>query len=141
MATFGLDEHQTILSQLCRICGECLMKSKDRYENSSPCAPNNELLFSAFGIKANEDDSETCPPKFCLKCYKLASRGGTRIAISVWPTHKQTGNCTICNSCKEQQKPGRRKKSKPGVKPSKEVQVLNVWNLKLPAKRKQPDIL
>jgi len=47
------------------------------------------------------------------------------IAINVWPAHKQTGNCTICNSYKEQQKPGRRKKSKPGVKPSKEVQVLD----------------
>ena len=122
MATFGLDEHQKILSQLSRICGERLMKSKDWYENSFPCAPNNELLFSAFGIKAHE---ETCPPKFCHKCYKLASRGGTWIAISVWLMHKQTGNCTICNSYKEQQKPGRRKKSNPGVKPSKEVQVLD----------------
>lgn len=125
MATFGLDEHQKILSQLCRICGERLMKSKDRYENSFLCAPNKELLFSAFGIKAHEDDSETCPPKFCHKCYKLASRGGTRFAINLWPAHKRTGNCTICNSYKEQQKPGRRKKSKPGVKPSKEVQVLD----------------
>ena len=122
MATFfGLDEHRQILSQLCRICGERLMKSKDRYENSFPCDSRKELLYSAFGIKVHEDDQETCPPKFCHKCYKLASRGGTRVAINVWPAHKRTGNCTICNSYKEQQKPGRRKKTKPGMKPSKEA--------------------
>ena len=86
------------------------MKSKDRYENSFPCT-NRE---------------ETCPPKFCHKCYKLGSRGGTRVAINVWPAHKRTGNCTVCNSYKDQQKPGRRKKSKPGVKPSaKESEILD----------------
>ena len=102
------------------------MKSKDRYENSFPCANREELLFSAFGIKVHEDDPETCPPKFCHKCYKLASRGGTRVAINVWPAHKRTGNCALCNSYKDQQKPGRRKKSKPGVKPSaKESEILD----------------
>lgn len=125
MAAFGLDDHEKILSQLCRICSERLMKAKDRYENSFPCTNNRELLFSAFGIKVHEDDSETCPPKFCHKCYKLASRGGTRIAINIWPAHKRTGNCTICSCYKEQQKPGRRKKSKLGVKPSKQVEVLD----------------
>ena len=123
MATLGIDEHRQMLSQLCRICGERLMKSKDRYENSFPCANREELIFSAFGIKVHEDDPETCPSKFCHKCYKLASRGGTRIAINVCPAHKRTGNCAICISFKEQQKPGRREKSKPGMKPSKEAEI------------------
>ena len=125
MANFGLDEHEKILSQLCRICGEHLMKAKDRYENSFLCNNNRELLFSAFGIKVHESESETCPPKFCHKCYKFASRGGTRVAINVWPAHKRTGNCTICDAYKVQQKPGHPKKSKSGVKPSKEIQVLD----------------
>lgn len=56
--------------------------------------------------------------KLCHKCYKLASRGETRLVINVWPSHKQTGSCVICTSFKEQQKPGRKKKSKPGVKPA-----------------------
>ena len=59
----------------------------------------------------------TCPPKFCHKCYKLASREGTRLAINIWPRHERTGNCATCSSFKEQQKPGRRKKRRPGVKP------------------------
>nr|XP_058961399.1 uncharacterized protein LOC131788329 [Pocillopora verrucosa] len=58
-----------------------------------------------------------CPPKFCHKCYKLALRGGTRLAINVWPPHKRTGNCKICSFFKDQQKPGRKKKTKPGIKP------------------------
>ena len=85
--------------------------------------------FSAFGLKIREDDQETCPPKFCHKCYKLASRGGTRFCINGWPVHERTGDCVVCSSYKEQQKPGRKKKSKPGVKPrddcgSKEVGIL-----------------
>ena len=76
------------------------------------------MIFSAFGIKIREDDLETCPPKFCHRCYKLASRGGTRLAINAWPPHKRTGICAICSSFQKQQKPGRRKKSKPGVKPT-----------------------
>ena len=117
MANFGLAEHQEIIEKLCRICGERLKKAKDRYENSFLCADKRELIFSAFGIKVH-DDPETCPSKFCHKCYKLASRGGTCLTINVWPPHKRTGNCAICSSFKykEQQKPGRRKKSKPGVK-------------------------
>ena len=54
----------------------------------------------------------TCPPKFCHKCYKLASRERTRLAINIWPPHKRTGNCATSSSFKEQQKPGRRKKQK-----------------------------
>ena len=60
--------------------------------------------------------SKHAPPKFWHKCYKLASREGTRLAINIWPPHKRTGNCVICSSFKEQQKPGRRKKNRPGVK-------------------------
>lgn len=105
------------------------MKAKDKYENSCICADTRDLLFSAFGLKICEDDQETCPPKFCHKCYKLASRGGTRFCINGWPVHKRTGDCVVCSSYKEQQKPGRKKKSKPGVKPrddcgSKEVGIL-----------------
>lgn len=117
MANFGFTEHQQIIEKLCRICGERLMKAKDRYENSFACVDKRDMIFSAFGVKIREDDLETCPPKFCHKCYKLASRGGTRLAINVWPPHKRTGVCIICSSFREQQKPGRKKKSKPGVKP------------------------
>ena len=104
------------------------MKANDKYENSYICADKRDLLFSAFGLKIHEGDQETCPPKFCHKCYKLASRGGTRICINGWPVHKRTGDCAVRSSYKEQQKPGRRKKSKPGVKPrddcgSKEVEI------------------
>ena len=54
--------------------------------------------------------------ELCHKCHELASRGWTRLAINFWPSHKRTGSCVICTSFKEQQKPGRKKKSKPGVK-------------------------
>ena len=103
-----------------------VMTTRDK--NSYICADKRDLLFSAFGLIIHEGDQETCPPKFCHKCYKLASRGGTRICINGWPVHKRTGDCAVCSSYKEQQKPGRRKKSKPGVKPrddcgSKEVEI------------------
>ena len=82
LATFGVDEHQKILSQLCSTCGERLMRVSDGYENSFPPYTNNgELLFRAFDIKVYEDDSETCPPKFWHKCYKLAPRGDAQIDI------------------------------------------------------------
>ena len=35
----------------------------------------------------------------------------------MWPPHKRTGNCKICSFFKDQQKPGRKKKTKPGIKP------------------------
>ena len=82
MANFGLTEHQQILVKLCQICGERLMKTNDKYENSYICADKRDLLLSAFGLKIHEGDQETCPPKFCHNCYKLASRGGTRICIN-----------------------------------------------------------
>ena len=64
MATgnFGLSEHQLILEKLCRICGERLKKAKDKYENSFLCADKKEMIFTAFGVKIQEDDVETCPP-------------------------------------------------------------------------------
>ena len=117
MANFGLSEHQRILEKLCRICGERLKKAKDKYENSFLCADKREIIFTAFGVKIRGDDLDKCPPKFCHKCYKLASRGGTRFAINAWPPHKRSGNCVICSSYKDQQKPGRKRKPKPGVKP------------------------
>ena len=111
MANFGLSEHQLILEKLCRICGDRLKKAKDKYENTFLCDDKKDMIFEAFGVKIREDDLETCPPKFCHKCYKLASREGTRLAINIWPPHKRTGNCATCSSFKEQQKPGRRKKA------------------------------
>ena len=117
MANFGLSEHQRILEKLCRICGERLKKAKDKYENSFLCADKREIIFTAFGVKIRGDDLDKCPPKFCHKCYKLASRGGTRFAINAWPPHKQSGNCVICSSYKDHQKPGRKRKPKPGVNP------------------------
>ena len=77
--------------------------------NSFTCADKRDIIFSPFGVKICEDDLETRPPKFCHKCYKLASRGGTQLAINVWLAHKQTGVCIICSSFREQQKPGRKK--------------------------------
>ena len=117
MANFGLSEHQQMLEKICRICGERLKKAKDKYENSFLCANRTEIIFTAFGVKVRKDDLDMCPPKFCHKCYKLALRGGTRLAINVWPPHKRTGNCKICSFFKDQQKPGRKKKTKPGIKP------------------------
>ena len=117
MANFGLSEHQQILEKICRICGERLKKAKDKYENNFLCADKTEIIFTAFGVKVRKDDLDMCPPKFCHKCYKLALRGGTRLAINVWPPHKRTGNCKICSFFKDQQKPGRKKKTKPGIKP------------------------
>jgi len=117
MDNLGFAQHQQILLKLCRICGERLMKANDKYENSFSCEDKKDLIFHSFGVKIREDDLEAnCPPKICHKCYKLASRGGTRLAINFWPSHKRTGTCAICTSFKEQQKPGRKKKSKPGVK-------------------------
>ena len=116
-AKFGFSEHQEIISKLCRICGERLKKAKDKYENSFNCTDKKDLIFSAFGVKVDQDDREAFPQKICHKCYKLASRNGTRFAINTWPSHKRTGKCKICDDYREQQKPGRRKKSKPGVKP------------------------
>ena len=60
-----------------------------------------------------------CPPKFRHKCYKLALRGGARLAINVWPPHKHTGNCKICSFFKDQKKPDG-KKIKSGIKPRKD---------------------
>ena len=117
MAKFGLSEHQLILEKLYRICGDRLKKAKDKYENSFLCDDKKDMIFEAFGLKIRGDDLETCLPKFCDKCYKLASREGTRLAINIWPQHKRKGNCATCSSFQEKQKPGRRKKSKPGVKP------------------------
>ena len=94
-----------------------MKKAKDKYENSFLCADKTEIIFTAFGVKVRKDDLDMCPPKFCHKCYKLALRGGTRLAINVWPPHKRTGNCKICSFFKDQQKPGRKKKTKPGIKP------------------------
>ena len=93
MANFGLSEHQQILEKICRICGERLKKAKDKYENSFLCADKTEIIFTAFGVKVRKDDLDMCPPKFCHKCYKLALRGGTRLAINVWPPHKRTVFC------------------------------------------------
>ena len=94
-----------------------MKKAKDKYENNFLCADKTEIIFTAFGVKVRKDDLDMCPPKFCHKCYKLALRGGTRLAINVWPPHKRTGNCKICSFFKDQQKPGRKKKTKPGIKP------------------------
>ena len=106
MANFGLSEHQQILEKICRICGERLKKAKDKYENSFLCADKTEIIFTAFGVKVRKDDLGMCPPKFCHKCYKIALRGGTPLAINAWPPHKRTGNCKICSFFKDQQKPG-----------------------------------
>lgn len=94
-----------------------MKKAKDKYENSFLCAVKMEIIFTAFGVKVYKDDLDMCPLKFCHKCYKLALRGGTCLAVNVWPPHRRTGNCKICSSFKDQEKPGRKKKSKPGVKP------------------------
>ena len=90
-----------------------MKKAKDKYENSFLCADKTEIIFTAFGVKVRKDDLDMCPPKFCHKCYKLALRGGTRLAINVWPPHKRTGNCKICGFLKDQQKPDRKKTTKP----------------------------
>ena len=90
-----------------------MKKAKDKYENSFLGANRTEIIFTAFGVKVRKDDLDMCPPKFCHKCYKLALRGGTRLAINVWPPHKRTENCKICSFFKDQQKPDRKKKTKP----------------------------
>ena len=44
------------------------------YENSFLCADKSDIIFTAFHVKIQENDIDKCPPKFCHKCYKLASR-------------------------------------------------------------------
>ena len=56
-----------------------------------------EITFTAFGVKVRKDDLDICPLKFCHRCYKLALRGGTGLAINEWPSHKRTGNRKICS--------------------------------------------
>ena len=63
MANFGFAQNQQILSKLCRICGERLMKANDKYENSFSCDDRRDLIFNSFGVKIHEDDLEAnCPP-------------------------------------------------------------------------------
>ncbi|RMX60206.1 hypothetical protein pdam_00024106 [Pocillopora damicornis] len=73
-----------------------------------------EIIFTAFGDKDRKDDLDMRTPTFCHKCYKLALRGGTRLAIN-----KRTGNCKIYSFSKDQRKPGG-KKIKPGIKPKED---------------------
>ena len=110
MVNFGLSEHYLILEKLCQTCGEQLKKAKDKYEISFLGADKREIIFTAFGVKMRGDDRERCPPKFCHKCYKPASRGGTCLTINVWPLHNQSGDCVICSSHKYQQKLRRKRK-------------------------------
>ena len=117
MVNFGLSEHYLILEKLCQTCGEQLKKAKDKYENSFLGAGKREIIFLAFGVKMWGDDRDTCPPKFCHKCYKPTSRGGTCLTINVWSPHNQSGDCVICSSHKDQQKLRRKRKPKPGLKP------------------------
>ena len=117
MANFGLSEHQRIFEKLCRICGERLKKAKDKYEDSFLCADKREIIFTAFGVKIRGDDLDKCPPKFCHKSYKLASRRGTRFAMNAWPPHKRSGDCVICSSYKETRTNKSLEAWKPGVKP------------------------
>ena len=49
-----------------------------------------EIIFTAFVVKVRKDDLGMRPLKFRHKCYKLALRGGTRLAINVQPPHKRT---------------------------------------------------
>ena len=112
------------------MCGERLKKAKDKYEKSFLCAGKMEIIFIAFGDKVRKDDLDTCAPTFCHWCYKLALRGGTRLAINEWPPHKRTGNCKTCSFSKDQRKPGG-KKIKPGIKtredsagPKEEVEMV-----------------
>ena len=103
-----------------------MKKAKDKYENSFLCAGKMEIFFIAFGVKVRKDDLDgvkvrkddldMCPPLFCHKCYKLVLRGGTCLAINVWPPDKCIGNCKICSFSRDQQKSGG-KKIKPGIKP------------------------
>ena len=83
-----------------------MKKAKDKYENSFLCAGKMEIFFIAFGVKVRKDDLDMCPPLFCHKCYKLVLRGGTCLAINVWPPHKCIGNCKICSFSRDQRKSG-----------------------------------
>ena len=58
-------------------------EAKDKYETSFLCAGKMEIIFTAFGDKDRKDDLDMRTPTFCHKCYKLALRGGTRLAINV----------------------------------------------------------
>ena len=78
---------------------------------------HHQVYFHGLWCKDSRRRPVKCPPKFCHKCYKLALRGGTCFAINAWPPHKRYGNGIICSSYKDQQKLGRKRKPKPGVKP------------------------
>ena len=59
------------------------LKAKDKCENSFLSDDKMEIIFTAFDVKVRKDDLDMCPLKFCHKCYKLALRGGTRLAVNV----------------------------------------------------------
>jgi len=50
MANSGFAQHQQMLLKLCRICGERLMKTNDKYERSFSCDDKRDLIIDSFAI-------------------------------------------------------------------------------------------
>ena len=81
LVSLNINKYWKTLPNLWRAIKE--LKAKDKCENSFLCDDKMEIIFTAFDVKVRKDDFDMCPLKFCHKCYKLALRGGTCLAVNV----------------------------------------------------------
>lgn len=92
------DEHMSIISSLCRLCGYKLDK-KHNYNNFLITDELSKKILKCFFINTCNDKREIHPSKICLKCYstiKNIEKRGSKSSLILFEFTPHTVNCKTC---------------------------------------------
>ena len=124
-----MDNHNTCLQQLCRICANILTGGY-----SCEVKEHVESIQKVFHIDINNNIPNVNPPKFCHKCYSVvasAQKADSIVTYSafIWREHTLR-NCVTCGIRRTKSKGGRpAKRSKKNGRPHKVVSVSDMMNV------------
>ena len=114
-----MDQHQTALKTLCRVCGQLLCKGKSTSRTGYLCKDSSTSLQTIFSIDIREDILSVHPDRYCHSCRNIiyftrqAAKEDKEYIPNMpkpvhWEAHTEP-NCGVCNMPKP--KRGRPRKS------------------------------
>ena len=115
-----MEYHEKALANMCRICGQRALKSRDIEKKKKPKKTCDyiELIKLLFGVDITTDNEDIHPQLLCVSCcQKLVDcRKPNRVksielyerdrkSVLSWETHQEE-NCIVCDRYKIQSQPG-----------------------------------
>ncbi|XP_019620277.1 PREDICTED: uncharacterized protein LOC109466858 [Branchiostoma belcheri] len=118
----ALLQHIENISKLCRICGQAVLKKRDKQKmyQPNPCRKYARRIHEIWGVDVTKDRGHRHPPAFCHRCRSKLARPPhfSRPKVVTWYDHDAfEGHCAACEKVASIAKGGRPTKIKPPGRP------------------------